>query len=109
MIDQDEAARSAGERSLDRTTQTTGQHCRDGFCDQDEAARSAGERGQEKQRARDDRVRIRVRVRARARVEESSLHYVNGVQHETGKITLLKVEKSGVALGDQPWEQQVHG
>ena len=45
MIDQDEAAGSAGEGSLDRTTQATGQHYRDGFYDQDEAARSAGEEG----------------------------------------------------------------
>ena len=42
MIDQDEAARSAGQGSLDRTTQATGQHYRDGVRDQDEAARSAG-------------------------------------------------------------------
>ena len=46
--DQDEAARSAGEGSLDRTTQATGQHYRDGFYDQDEAARSA--RGRKKQK-----------------------------------------------------------
>ena len=43
MIDQHEAARSAGEGSLDGTTQATGQHYRDGFYDQDEAARSAGD------------------------------------------------------------------
>ena len=50
MIDQDEDARSAGEGSLDRTTQATGQHCRDGFYDQDEDARSAGERARETER-----------------------------------------------------------
>ena len=49
MIDQDEAARPAGEGSLDRTTQVTGQHYRDGFYDQDEAARPAGKGEQEKQ------------------------------------------------------------
>ena len=45
MIDQDEAARSAGEGSLDGTTQATGQHYRDDFYGRDEAARSAGEGG----------------------------------------------------------------
>ena len=48
---------SEGEGSLDRTTQATGRHCRDGFYDQDEAM-SEGEGSEET-----DKVRVRVRVR----------------------------------------------
>ena len=47
FYDQDEAASSAGEDSLDRVhwagLQATGLHYRDTFYDQDEAARSAGD------------------------------------------------------------------
>ena len=42
LIGQDEDARSAGEGSLDGTTQATGQHYRDDLYDQNEVARSAG-------------------------------------------------------------------
>ena len=47
LFDQDEAAVSEGEGSLDRTT---GRHCRDGFYDQDEAAVSEGEGTEEIER-----------------------------------------------------------
>ena len=45
LIDQDEGSTSAGEGSLDRTTQATDQHYRDGFYDQDEGSTSAGDEG----------------------------------------------------------------
>ena len=59
LIAQDEVARSAREGSLDRTTQVTGQHCRDGFYDQDEIARSVREGGERsRERAREAGPRL---------------------------------------------------
>ena len=62
LIDQDEAARAAGEGSLDGTTQAAGQHYRDGFYDQDEAARAAVIGWREKRRERERKVRVSIRI-----------------------------------------------
>ena len=57
---------SEGEGSLDRTTQVTGRHCRDGFYDQDEADMAEGGLGEfEVKLTETDRLRVRVRVRVR--------------------------------------------